>query len=526
MILITSAAYVEREFQIEFGTLPPSFLPIENLRLFELQIKLLKKHFPNEEIVLSIPNDFIINFRDLNILKNHNVRISSNKVGLSLGESILSSLENIFDTHAPIRILHGDTLFDAIDLNDNCISVGEVNDGHDWEIDNNNDSKNLIWSGYFSFNAPNDFLDAIKKSKGDFVSAVRLYDLKNSLDRLCLSEWYDFGHISTYFQSRSKLTTERAFNSLFIKDGSLVKTGSPLNKIKGEYQWFKNIIPELLIYTPMLTYNEFGGKFPKSYMIEYLPLPPLNEVYVHGSNGVNFWKNIFNLVDDFLHKCSSYHVPEKLNKQLKKSLDFLVIEKTKNRLNEFYKKNMTLNANSKNIFNNEELPSVKEITERCIKLTLKGDYFLGVSHGDLCLSNILFDSRTQRIKVVDPRGIDYLGKDSIFGDVRYDLAKFSHSIIGLYDHIIAGSFELDYKADNESSVFNFIVHTSSEIDEIQDMFKETIFVNAFSYKTVLPLTILLFFSMLPLHYDKPRRQLAFYANALRLYKILIEEKIT
>ena len=41
MILIASAAYVNSEFQIEFGKLPPAFLPVGNRRLFERQIELL-----------------------------------------------------------------------------------------------------------------------------------------------------------------------------------------------------------------------------------------------------------------------------------------------------------------------------------------------------------------------------------------------------------------------------------------------------------------------------------------------------
>jgi hypothetical protein len=43
MILITSAAYVNSEFQIEFGKIPPSFLPVGNKRLFEHQINLIRR---------------------------------------------------------------------------------------------------------------------------------------------------------------------------------------------------------------------------------------------------------------------------------------------------------------------------------------------------------------------------------------------------------------------------------------------------------------------------------------------------
>ena len=63
MILISSAAYVEREFQLEFGALPPALLPVGNKRLFEFQIKALKESFNNEKIVLSLPKSYVLNFR-------------------------------------------------------------------------------------------------------------------------------------------------------------------------------------------------------------------------------------------------------------------------------------------------------------------------------------------------------------------------------------------------------------------------------------------------------------------------------
>lgn len=63
-------------------------------------------------------------------------------------------------------------------------------------------------------------------------------------------------------------------------------------------------------------------------------------------------------------------------------------------------------------------------------------------HGDFCFSNILYDSRSNRIKTIDPRGVTPNGKISIYGNIYYDIAKLSHSVIGLYDFIIAGYFKV------------------------------------------------------------------------------------
>ena len=63
-------------------------------------------------------------------------------------------------------------------------------------------------------------------------------------------------------------------------------------------------------------------------------------------------------------------------------------------------------------------------------------------HGDFCFSNILYNSRAGRISVIDPRGYVYGEQPSCFGDVRYNLAKLSHSIVGCYHHFFAGRYSL------------------------------------------------------------------------------------
>ena len=63
MIFIPSAAYVNSEFQLEFGKFPPAFLPIANKRLYKYQLEVIKTHFPNEKILISLPDDFSISRR-------------------------------------------------------------------------------------------------------------------------------------------------------------------------------------------------------------------------------------------------------------------------------------------------------------------------------------------------------------------------------------------------------------------------------------------------------------------------------
>ena len=78
-------------------------------------------------------------------------------------------------------------------------------------------------------------------------------------------------------------------------------------------------------------------------------------------------------------------------------------------------------------------------------------------HGDFCFSNILYDFKSQSIKVIDPRGLSGDGKEqSIYGDLRYDVAKLAHSVIGKYDFIIAGRFSYSEESQHD---MNFLYMT-------------------------------------------------------------------
>src|SRR5699024_6250012 len=110
------------------------------------------------------------------------------------------------------------------------------------------------------------------------------------------------------------------------------------------------------------------------------------------------------------------------------------------------------------------LPSVLDIAQKCIKAVRNQPVIPGVFHGDFCFSNILYDSRGDRIKVLDPRGVSG-SNESIYGDLRYDIAKLSHSVIGMYDHIIAERIDFivhdDYHMDLQ-------FHESTREKDIQE----------------------------------------------------------
>jgi hypothetical protein len=92
--------------------------------------------------------------------------------------------------------------------------------------------------------------------------------------------------------------------------------------------------------------------------------------------------------------------------------------------------------------NGRAAPALRAIAHDAAEALMAAELAPSFLHGDFCFSNILFDFRAGRVKTIDPRGTDALGRPSRFGDLRYDLGKLAHSVLGLYDFIVAGFYLL------------------------------------------------------------------------------------
>lgn len=519
MILISSAAYVNSEFQIEFGRLPPAFLPVGNRRIFERQVETLRKTFPEERIYLSLPASYLLSSKDEIVLAKLGVTILRGEETLSLAESVKFAISEAAEFNGSLRLLHGDTWLSEIPSSLDLIGIVETQEDYSWEVEDVSTASESVWCGYFAFSDVRAIHESLDTSKRDFIGAVRSYDMKRPLERHKFDGWHDFGHVNTYFQSRARLTTERSFNELSIADGCVRKSGTPPEKIRAEENWFRSIPPSLRIYTPQLISSSVEPSARPHYVLEYLPLPPLNEVFVHGRNPVFYWDRIFSLCGNFLAACQAGLPSSADVTSIQASAAALAEMKTWRRLDQFVSVPGRPNLDTGLAINGCRVPSLRQIVTECLGKVSEIPFVPGILHGDLCLSNILFDSRSDRIKVIDPRGLDENGDITIVGDLRYDLAKLNHSIIGLYDHIIAGAFSLRSSTDDGTLHFDLEIHTDERIKQIQEIFLERLFLGKLTARAVMPLTILLFLSMLPLHSDNAGRQTALLANALRLYSL-------
>lgn len=515
MILINSAAYVNDEFRNEFGAIPPCFLPIGNRKLLVYQVESLQATFSNEKIVLSLPQKYTLSIDEQNLITSLNLTPVFVPENISLGMAVLYVLNTVEFEGEVLRLLHGDTLLKDFPQDKDCIAVVRTQDDYAWEFEEKSTNP-LVWCGFFAFSSYHRFIRALATTQGNFIQSVYDYTGKSSNSfQKEVYQWFDLGHINTYFRSRSAITTQRAFNSLKIKNGIVWKSGSPARKIEAEANWFLNLPPSLKRFTPQLIQSgvtEDGRAF---YETEYLPLLPLNEIFVHGKNPVGFWEKILGLVSLFMNEARNSFPTEdqSLYKKVVQDSIALYADKTYERL-ESYANQQGIDLDKPVRYDGVELPSLRDIAQECIARTLELPVIPTVSHGDLCFSNIMYDSRSNNIKVIDPRGLNINQELTIYGNQTYDLAKLCHSFVGLYDFIIADSFVLER---SEEIGVKLIFNIDSRLEEIQKVFLDRQLLSNIHNKDIIVPTILLFLSMIPLHFDKPHRQEAMLANALRLY---------
>ena len=524
--LIMSGAVVGQELAAEFGPLPPSLLPVGVQRLYELQLQALEGGGPFH---LVLPETHDISDHDLARLAELGVELVPTPEGLKLGEAVVYALNSIGAGDGAVHILHGDTLIAAPPLDrDDVIVGGPRTNEYAWaEMDMTADGRvrRLVntpagedghegWpvaAGYFAFASALDLLRSLTRMRGDFIEGVNHYLEGHEVRLVDAQGWLDFGHLQTFFQSRLAVTTARAFNTVRIDGLTARKASVDSAKIWAETHWLQEAPPGVQVYCGrLLGFGSEGGQV--YYETEYEFLPVLSELFVHGAVGRKPWLRILASCEDFLGACAAQTGTGSGDAALKA----LAADKTLVRLERFARETgfpidrpLSLEGAAQ--------PSLVQIAERLVPA-----YDLGsgradsVMHGDFCFSNILYDSRVRRIKAIDPRGL--VGdKPTIYGDLRYDLAKLAHSAVGRYDQIIAGRYGCQVHGHDYSLAFEPIACQPWLEAALGDLVVGG--VGGLS-TPVRALTVSLFLSMIPLHADRPDRQRAFVANGLRLWREL------
>jgi hypothetical protein len=503
--LITSASYAADELVAEFGRLPPAFLPVGHRRLYEAQIDLL-----GAPIYLTLPASFRVPDADRQQLDDAGVTVVAVPDGLRLGESVHYALEMIGHVDGAVRILHGDTMIYDLPPGDDVVAVGEAPDAYSWgaaDEDRSEGEEHSVLAGYFAFADGLLLRRSLAVAQGDFVTGVHEYGHHRPLAQIPVNAWLDCGHLQTYYRSRCSIRTQRAFNELAMTYQQVEKRSSDHAKMAAEAAWYEDLPARLRLYTPAFLGRSHDAP---GYAIEYVPSPSLHELLVFGELGEAGWRNILHACFVFMHACRTVGAPA----GMESPLGALTGDKTTERLDR-YLHSQAIPAGTEWRYRGRTLPSLHRIAELASEaIDMERRDMLGVMHGDLCFTNTFYDFRTRRIRAIDPRGgVD--GKPGIYGDLRYDLAKLNHSVLGLYDFVLTGRFRCTGFAERDL-MLEF--PGDARLERIAAVAREfDVGGCRLGDRETTAITIHLFLSMLPLHSEAPSRQQAFLANALRMF---------
>ena len=519
MYLILSSAYVVDELQAEFGKIPPVALPLGNKYLLDWQLKATLEF---GKVYLTLPTDYEVGTTFDNLIQKMDVKVIRLSENLSVGEAILKALEEIeFSECEELRIQHGDTLFESIPDVADSISASTLTTNYKWaciqqgcddllvEISQRTKSTKIVSSGYYSFSDVAGFRKELTSCRADFLKAINQYNKKNRINVENISSSHDFGHVATYYKSKGIFTTQRSFNTLNVTSHTVTKRSVDDKKVSAEARWFQELPSSLKVYSPQLI-SVSSSPGDVSYTLAYEHLSTLSELLVFGKLPIFVWKKILNCCFEYL----LLETAHSFDNPVREDLCEFVLRKSWARVamaNELEFARELLERPVRYL-DSAPVTAIQMLEHTSPELRSCATHLQCWTHGDFCFSNILYDFRSEKILTIDPRGISEDGNR--IQDISYDLVKLAHSIIGRYDLIISGSYQIVRDENRARLVFDL----PPELRILEDfLLKHYFSTYQITKKSLYAHLIHLFISMIPLHADRPDRQIAFLLNATRLF---------
>ena len=382
-------------------------------------------------------------------------------------------------------------------------------------LDSIDDKKALV--GCYRFSNVKLLKDSVEESvalgEKELSFAFQRYSKFIPLKALNTPNWIDLGHIGGLASARAEFLTTRTrfFNSIEYSSlrGTITKSSKNKEKLRNEYLWYKSLPSSLQVFAPRI-FNLTESDSTLSLEMEMYPYSPLSDLWVYGDGGFEEWTKVLDRIFSLHREMRSY-----TDTSCTSDYSSIYIDKTKDRISQIEKGRLGSILKSSEISVNgicyRNYRSIrKELFNAIDLLLIKKNSHPSLIHGDLCFSNILFDPTFYILKFLDPRGS--FGGPGIYGDPRYDIAKLRHSIVGLYDFIVAGFFKVD--RINDAS-YTFEINRFVDNTRIGEYFDDLLTENSYDLIEIKLIEALLFLTMIPLHPESEARQIAFYLTAIK-----------
>lgn len=535
VLLLPSARLIEADLQADFGPIPPALIPLDGVPAFR---RIADAVGPRHSVIAAHQNAELIR-EHLDFNPDATFTLVDVGETCSLGETIWTAMQTMtFEPTDRLVLNFADTLVADLPVHGDIICFRNVPHAERWtsftmhngvitsvvEKGIDKDASD-VFVGVFAIRNPALLLTllaeaiAVDDEIDPFYRALAAYSASNNFITHQPRTWHDFGHLDTYYDTRQRFyVNRRAFNRIEIDTnrGLLFKSSEDHEKLGNEIAWYLELPNALAPFAPRVF--DFSLQPHNTYAnLEFYGYSPLAESYLHGAWSTSIWMQAFAAVGLTIDAMGKHiAVEEPTHRAVRRNmLHNMYVEKTLARFSAMQVPDV---FEAKTVSINGTLCAGLATVRQTLVSMVEAAGLLDLSnftvmHGDLCLSNILFDRRTSIVRLIDPRG-SFGGGRSIYGDPRYDLAKLSHSVNGDYDHMLQGLFDVAIDGDHISMT----TRVNSRQRQIKSLFDTWLHEQAGDdYPRVRLIESLLFLSMVPLHADRPQSQIAFLCRGLMGY---------
>ena len=318
----------------------------------------------------------------------------------------------------------------------------------------------------------------------------------------------DLRNVDAFLGYMTGATETRHFNQMAQASGVMRKTSADIAKMRGEYRYF-HVVPEPMkrFLLPTFDYAETADS--ASYAMEKLSVPDAAIQMVHHAFDEASFGTLLEAFFAFVAARGHNTVGRSVAREAARTE---ILGKMHARLDMFAATEQGLRVDALMTAGGPHggLTAMRHRATALIEAAIADDTSdtLAIGHGDPCLSNILFHRDIGLFRLIDPRGAQTL--DAAWMHPLYDLAKFSHSILGGYDFINNGLFECQLDTGLGLSLK---LERGGPPEWAQAAFLHALAQSGVSARVVRAYELSLFLSMLPLHRDNPRKLPAFCLTA-------------
>ena len=493
LFIILSANYTTNRLASVYGNLPPCMLPHGGQRLYEAQCDLASKL--NARTILILPNCYeLLPFDVMRLAARGTITVSVERDSEPC-KQLEAAIRSVNRPHAPLYLLFGNTVVDC-------------SEGH--PVNGFARIPSTDRAGFFYFSDPHGFEDSFIKAS-NFGDLISRYVESHNIEYLPIKCIRYFDDAMLHPQDSVRPFVTRSGNKIASNGVTVIKSGDNIAKISGEAEWFRVAPSNLHRHFPRLSWvnSDIG-----SYELELLDLPLLSDLYSLSELSFPTWLCILRRCLDFIESMHWVSKPTSSDRQFANFFDAMVVNKTFTRLRQLSHRtgiDLTRNWN----IDGRERGSLYDLAHDMIsRIERTKEHDVTFCHGDLHFGNIFYDDINCIVRVIDPRGIMPDESPLHFGDARYDLAKICHSVIGLYDNILSGRFELDWNGSYDATLR--LWPTPLQSQTIAWYQTEYVAGRKCVDHQILAMTSLLFLSMADIHEDNLRKQVAILVNAFRI----------